>query len=173
MERYHFSWNGRGRFAASVLLLAAACRESSLTVDASALQIRADVSPTEIAASASPADGRVQVVVSITNPRRQPVAVQLGGPPYKSGVIPAAETQGIGFGMRVLGADSTTSRGPTEWTWGQPTVNLGSRETLRHTFVLHVGGTDTSANRLRPGTYRIVTSFGRQEAAPVVLHVLP
>lgn len=172
MNRERIGWGERSCALTGIVLVVVACRQTPVSVDASALQIRAAVTPAEVSATRPPAGG-VELVISVTNPRVQPVAVQLGGPPYKTGVIPAAETEGVGFGMRVLGADSATSRGPTEWTWGQPVVNLGARETLRHTFLLSVASTDTSVNRLKPGTYRIVTSFGRKEAAPIMLRVVP
>jgi hypothetical protein len=173
MERRDSGWGRRVSSAASAALLVAACRHAPVGVDASALQVRADVTPTAIAASARPDAGQVQVVVSVTNPGRQAVTVQLGGPPYKSGNIPAAETEGIGFGVRVLPADSATRGAPSEWTWGQPTVTLGARATLRHTFVVSVGAEPAGGLHVTPGTYRVVASFGRREAAPVTLHVRP
>jgi hypothetical protein len=121
--------------AASVVLLAA-CHHTPVGVDASELQVRAKVTPTEIAASAHLEGGDVHVVVSVTNPRAQSVVVHLGGPPYKSGQIPAAETSGIGFGVRVLRVDGATPSGPSEWTWGQPDITIGPRKTVRHTFVI-------------------------------------
>ena len=173
MNRSRFGPNGRAYTAASIALLAAACNQSPVSVDAGSLRLRAEVSPVVIAASASPAGDSVQVVVSLTNPRWRPVVVQLGGPPYTSGNIPAAQTSGIGFGVRVLGADSATRGGPSEWMWGQPTVALGSRETLRHTFFIKVGTESAHGLSVRPGTYHVVASFGWQEATPIELHVLP
>lgn len=172
MKRERFDSGVRSCALTGIVLVVMACRQTLVSVDASALQITAAITPSEVSATRPPAGG-VELVISVTNQRAHPVAVQLGGPPYKTGVIPAAETQGAGFGMRVLGADSATRRGPTEWTWGQPVINLGPRETLRHTFFLAVASTDTSVNRLKPGTYRIVPSFGRQEAAPLMLRVVP
>jgi hypothetical protein len=172
MERYRRMKSGRIGCVVGIALLAGACHQTPVDVDASVLQIRAELTPTEIAASARPSGG-VQVVVSITNPEWHAVSVQLGGPPYKSGNIPAAETYGIGFGVRVLGADSATRGGPSEWTWGQPTVTLGSRATVRHTFVIQVGTQRAGGLSVTPGSYSVVTSFGRQEAAPIKLHVLP
>lgn len=170
MQRRGFSWSERISVAAGIALLAA-CRHAPVSIDAAALEVRADVTPTQIAAS--PAGGRVLVVVSVTNPRWQPVVVELGGPPYKSGNIPAAETRGIGFGVRVVPADSTTHDAPSEWTWGQPTLRLGARATERHTFLVQVGATTAGGLHVTPGAYRVVASFGRQEAAPVALRVLP
>jgi hypothetical protein len=126
MQLSWFNPTGPAYTALSVFLVAAACNRSPVSVDASALQVRADVSPAVIAASASPGGDSVRVVVSVTNPDWGPVVVLLGGPPYKSGNIPAAQTSGIGFGVRVLGADSATRGGPSAWTWGQPTVALGA-----------------------------------------------
>lgn len=161
-----------GRAAASALFIAA-CSPSPVSVDGSALVVRATVSPAVIVASAVPLGDSVRVVVSVTNPDAHPVVVELGGPPYRSGNIPAAETSGIGFGVRVLGADSATQGGPSEWTWGQPTVALGARATVRHTFFIKVGAQSKPGLRVAPGTYRVVASFGRQEAAPAELRVLP
>ena len=172
MQRFQLDPNGRAGTAASALILAA-CSASPVSVDDSALQVRATVSPAVIAAPAAPAGDSVRVLVSVTNPDARPVVVQLGGPPYRSGNIPAAETSGIGFGVRVLGADSARQGGPSEWTWGQPTVALGARATLRHTFFIRVGAQSGAGLRVPPGTYRVVASFGRQEAAPAELRVLP
>ena len=158
--------------AASIVLLAA-CHQTPVGVDASELQVRAEVTPTDIAASANAEGGEVLVVASVTNLRAQPVVVHLGGPPYKSGQIPTAETSGIGFGVRVLRVDGATPSGPNEWTWGQPDISIGPRETVRHTFVLRVASQRQSGLSITPGTYRVVASFGREEAAPIELHVRP
>lgn len=173
MEQYGRSRLGRISAAASLVLLSAACHGTPLEVDSSALQVKVDVTPREIVASASPDGGLVQVVVSVTNPRLQPVVVQLGGPPYKSGQIPAAETSGIGFGVRVMADDNTNGVGPSEWTFGQPTFTLGPRATERHTFVIQVRAQRTSGLSVTPGSYHVIASFGRQEVAPIELHVLP
>lgn len=173
MEQCGRSRRGRISIAASIVLLAAACRSTPLEVDSSALQVKVDVTPREIVASADPDGGRVEVVVSVTNPRLLPVVVQLGGPPYKSGQIPAAETSGIGFGVRVLADDITNGIGPSEWTSGQPTFTLGPHATERHTFVIQVRAQRASALSITPGLYHVVASFGRQEVAPIELHVLP
>ena len=161
---------------AVVLVFTAACSRSPVSVDSSAVEVRAIVSPVVAAASESPDGDSVRVVVSVTNPQVRPVVVQLGGPPYKSGQIPAAETHGIGFGVRVLATDSVgraQGRGPSQWTWGQPTMALGARATLRHTFVVRVAAQPVGDLSVTPGWYRVIASFGRQEAAPVELRVLP
>ena len=166
------SYQPTGNAVMAILLLAAACR-SPVSIDASALQVSAEVSPAEIVASRSLDGDSVRVIVTITNPAAYPVVVELGGPPYKSGNISAAQTSGIGFGVRLLGADGATHGGPSEWTWGQPTMTLGPRATLRHTFIIKVGGKTSSGLNAIPGNYRVLASFGRQEAAPVELRVLP
>jgi hypothetical protein len=157
----------------TIVVAAAAlgCHGAPVEVDSTALYIRADVASTTLSASA-PADS-LRVTVSVTNPSSRDAFVTLGGPPYHSGTIPAAETQGIGFGVRVLRSDSAGSGGPTAWTWGQPTFTFGPRETRRYTFVFAVGA-DTAAQGSvlpGPGTYRIIASFGRREAAPLLIIV--
>jgi hypothetical protein len=101
------------------------------------------------------------------------VVVQLGGPPYKSGNIPAAEAHGVGFGVRVLAADGGPDGGPSAWTWGQPAVTLGARQTVRHTVTLRAAADGAGDLTVTPGRYRVVASFGKQEAAPLDLRVLP
>jgi hypothetical protein len=147
------------------------CHGAPVEVDAITLDTRVDVASATLSASA-PADS-LRVTVSVTNPSSRQAVVTLGGPPYHFGTIPAAETQGIGFGVRVLRSDSAGSGGPTAWTWGQPTFTFGPWETRRHTFVFAVG-TDPAAQGAvlpGPGTYRIIASFGRREAAPLLITV--
>ncbi len=154
-------------------LAVAACHPSPVEVDATALEVRAASTTAAIAVSASGGGDTVQVAVSVTNPRGRPVVVQLGGPPYRSGQIPAAETQGVGFGVRVVSADEGPPRGPSTWTWGQPTVRVGARETLRFTVTLRATSDGAGEMAVAPGRYRVIASFGKQEAAPLELRVLP
>jgi hypothetical protein len=158
---------------AAYMALLTACHSTPVGVEAGELVVRAEVTPTEIAASAVPQVGDVHVVVSVTNPRARAVVVHLGGPPYISGQIPAAETSGIGFGVRVLRVDDATLIGPSSWTWGQPDVTIGPRETARHTFVIQIASQRQSGLSVTPGTYRVIGSFGREEAAPIELRVRP
>lgn len=173
MGRHGFCCIARLGPVIGAALTLAACHQTPVEVDASALVVRAAITTTEIAASARQGRDTAQVTVSVTNPRWQSVVVQLGGPPYKSGNISAAETHGIGFGVRVIAADSGPPRGPSTSTWGQPTITLGPRATLRHTVTLRATADGTGGMAVTPGRYRIVASFGKQEAAPLDLRVLP
>jgi hypothetical protein len=161
-----------GRVVGTGLALTA-CHPSPVEVDAATLDVRAAIARAEIAASARPSPDSVQVTVSVTNPRRRAVVVQLGGPPYRSGNIPAAETHGVGFGVRVVAADGGPPRGPSTWTWGQPAVTLGARQTLRHTVTIRAAADDAGEMTVTPGRYRVIASFGKQEAAPLDLNVRP
>ena len=153
------------------------CHASPMAVEASALEVRATLSPARIAASGPSGGDTAVVIVSVTNPKDRPVVIELGGPPYKSGQIPAAETEGIGFGVRVVSVDSGPPRGPSTWTWGQPRISFLARQTL--TFTVTVGaahGSPPPGSGMRgvtPGRYRVVASFGKQEAAPLELRVDP
>ena len=71
------------------------CHSSPVAVEASALEVRAALSTSRIAASGRAGGDTASVMVSVTNPQGRPVVIHLGGPPYKSGQIPAAETEGI------------------------------------------------------------------------------
>jgi hypothetical protein len=152
------------------LALAVACHHPAALLDWTSLLVSAVVSPSVVSA---PRDSIVTVTVSVTNPENRQVVVHLGGPPYKTGVIPAAETNGAGFGMRVLAADPAGPRGPTEWTWGQPDYTFGPRETLTHEFTLRLRASGPSESLLGPGRYSILASFGHKEAPIVSLVVQP
>jgi len=158
-------------------LALAACHQSPVNVDASKLEVRATITAPVITASAPQGRDTTQVTVSVTNPRWRPVVVQLGGPPYTSGNMPAAMTHGVGFGVRVVSVDNGPSRGPSQWTWGQQTMRLGARQTLQHTVTLGTTGIASSSGSglmgITPGRYRVIASFGKQEAAPLDLSVLP
>ena len=117
-------------------LALAACHSSPVAVEASALEVQATLSTTRIAATGLAGGDIALVTVSVTNPQDRPVVIELGGPPYKSGQFPAAETEGIGFGLRLVSVNSGPPRGPSEWTWGQPRVSFGARQTLRYTVTI-------------------------------------
>lgn len=153
--------------AASALALG--YRPSPVEVDASTLPVEAMVAPTPLAIGSGDS---LRITVSVTNPYAHGVVVALGGPPYITGQIPAAETTGAGFGARVVRTVGGPAEGPSEWTWGQPTVSLAPHETLRHTFVFGVG-TDGAQGPVLAGAgrYRVIASFGRREAAPLFVTV--
>ena len=153
------------------------CHSSPVAVEASALEVRAALSTSRIAASGRAGGDTASVMVSVTNPQGRPVVIHLGGPPYKSGQIPAAETEGIGFGVRLVSVDSGPSRGPSQWTWGQPSISFGAWQTM--TYTVTIGATNdtpppgSGMRGVTPGWYRVVASFGKQEAAPLELRVDP
>ena len=145
------------------------CHPAAL-LDSTSLLVSAVVHPS---IGSAPRDSIVTVTVSVTNPENRQVVVHLGGPPYKTGVIPAAETNGAGFGMRVLAGDSAGPRGPTEWTWGQSDYTFGPRETLTHEFTLRLRASGPDDKPLKPGRYSILASFGHKEAQIISLAVQP
>ena len=91
--------------------------------------------------------------------------------------MPAAMTHGVGLGVRVVSVDSGPSRGPSQWTWGQQTMRLGARQTRQHTVTLGTTGSESKPGSglmgITPGQYRVIASFGKQEAAPLDLRVVP
>jgi hypothetical protein len=165
------------RLIPTIALALAACHQSPVSVDASKLEVRATITAPVITASAPQGRDTTQVTVSVTNPRWRPVVVQLGGPPYTSGNMPAAKTHGVGFGVRVVSVDSGPPRGPSQWSWGQPAIRLGARQTLHYTVTLGTTGTESKPGSglmgITPGHYRVIASFGKQEAAPLDLRVSP
>ncbi len=173
MERYA----PRSLAPLGVVAALAACHRSPVDVESAALDVRAAVSATRIAASGPAGGDTAQVTVRVTNPRRRPVVVRLGGPPYTGGQIPAAETEGIGFGVRLVSVDGGPPRGPSQWTWGQPTIRLGARQTLTYTVTIGAvrdpSPPGSGMRGVTPGQYRVVASFGKHEAAPLELRVDP
>src|SRR5688572_27455994 len=84
------------------VLTSAACGRGPTTVDASLLHIDAEVAPSTVSLLSASDSALIEVTVRVTNPQNRAIVVELGGPPYKSGQIPAAQTIGIGYGLRVV-----------------------------------------------------------------------
>ncbi|HWR51919.1 MAG TPA: hypothetical protein VN428_12475 [Bryobacteraceae bacterium] len=153
---------------ALLIALVVGCSASPLEVPSEALVVTARLEAESLSVAAGDS---LRVTISVANPRERPVTVRLGGPPYKTGQIPAAETEGAGFGARVIALDPDRG-GPSSWTWGQPAIVLGARATLSHTFVFAAKPSGASGSVLPdPGTYRVIASFGHREAAPLVVRV--
>lgn len=150
-----------------------ACSRSPVEVDASALRVRASISTAQISVSDTTGGDSTQVTVSVTNPAWRPVRVELGGPPYSSGNMPASATHGMGFGVRAVSIGD--GHGPSTWTWGQPTMMVGARATIQYAVTLRaVKASNTRATMgVPPGLYHVFGSFGTQEAVPLDLRVLP
>jgi len=170
-----FRTAARGPLLTIAGLALLACSRSPVEVDASALRVRAAISTTQISASGPLGGDSAQVTVSVANPGWRPVRVELGGPPYTSGNIPASATHGMGFGVRVVSIGDDHPHGPSTWTWGQRTMTVGARATIQYTVTVRAV---TAANAradmaVTPGQYQVFGSFGTQEAAPLDLRVLP
>ncbi len=160
----------RLRLAYALLIaLALGCSPSPLEVPSEALAVTARLESESLSIASGDS---LRVTISVANPRERPVTVRLGGPPYKTGQIPAAETEGAGFGARVIALDRPERGGPSSWTWGQPTIVLRARDSLSHTFIFAAVPSGASGSVLPgPGTYRVIASFGHREAAPLVVRV--
>ncbi len=152
----------------SVLVVSLGCHRAPRQLPSTGLTVEAEVAP-RVLSTRSLSDS-LRVTVIVTNPTSTRVAVSLGGPPYRTGQIPAAETIGAGFGVRVLREDS--GKGPSGWTWGEPIITFGPRGSRRYTFTIPVVRDLNPRGLVLPGAGRYrVASFGRQEAAPVIVTV--
>ena len=162
-----------GRVVALALIVVAfaACGSGPTTVDASALYVDAQVAPSAVSLLSSSDSALIEVTVRVTNLQNRAIVVELGGPPYKSGQIPAAQTVGIGYGLRVLADAGQVHGGPALWTWGRPTFHFGPLETQSRTFRLVARAAQSTGTDIVPGRYRLVPSFGREEGMELALSV--
>ena len=158
--------SGRVARGAALLLLASACRVVSETPEGE-LAVSTDLRPTRVSV-AQFRDG-LDLTVRATNAGPQRIVVPLGGPAMTQGAT-AAESDGVGFGLRVARTDGT----PVAMRFLPPSdtiVALNAGATLRQQFHLDFGTEKPGA--LPPGNYEVIGSFGRAEAPPIRLRVRP
>ena len=151
--------------------LMVSCADGPTSLRSTLLHVRAEAVPSVASLGEASDSVLIEVNVFVTNPLNQAVIVELGGPPYISGQIPASETNGIGFGLRVLASEGQVHGGPALWTWGKPVFAFPPRGTLSHTFRLTARAVNSSGIAILPGRYRLVPSFGHQEGATLDLTV--
>ena len=148
------------------VLLLAACRVVSETPEGE-LSVTTDLRPTRV--SVEQFGSGLDLTVRATNAGPQRIVVPLGSGVMTQGAT-AAESQGVGFGLRVMRADGT----PVAMRFLPPSdtaVTLNAGATLRQQFHLDFGTQKPVA--LPPGNYDVVGSLGRVEAPPIRLRVRP
>ncbi len=149
-----------------MLLTAAACRVVSETPEGE-LSVSTDLRPTRV--SVDQFEDGLDLTVRATNAGPQRIVVPLGAPEMTRGST-AAESDGVGFGLRVTRADGT----PVAMRFLPPSdtaIALNAGATLRQQFHLDFGTGKPGA--LPPGDYDVTGSFGRVEAPPIRLRVRP
>ncbi len=163
------------RIALCLITLLGGCR--SVEVPASALRLKIAVSPVV----RKSAGDSVRISIRVTNPRWQPVHVDLG-PGTRFGYGGAPRSEGISCGWEIRAATPGGHAGPGGGFWGRHVIRFGPLGYTRCQFAIPVneevrqrpdGSTRSYGEDIPSGEYLVIGSFGKQEAAPIRFVVRP
>jgi len=145
------------------VLALTACAQ--ILIPSDRLSVSSSATPTRISSKDSVP---VIVAIRVSNHRLRPVRIDLGGPPWQT-LHDISTSTGQGFALFIRAPDGRATNVNLS-TWGRSELGLGPWQSVRWVDTVWI---NTARHPLAPGTYQIITGFGRTEARPITLVVTP